>query len=229
MSALRRRILPRAVVQLSTVTWPRRLEAAVRRRLGREAVVRLYVAFDDPLSAVAMVGLAERLEGRRVRLIVVPVVARGISGDPAVDEKRRYAVNDARRLARRAGRVHLRDEPLAPSDCAFLAGWAASIRSDEARAGFCAAAFERLWMRSRGSVERDDYALIWSEHVAGPPPPESGDSPLIRTLRRGERSMRLRRLYDTPVAVVHGQWFFAHERLSQIGHRLDDLGWEAGA
>jgi hypothetical protein len=27
--------------------------------------------------------------------------------------------------------------------------------------------------------------------------------------------------------VVHGQWFFAHERLAQIEHRLDELGWAA--
>ena len=39
--------------------------------------------------------------------------------------------------------------------------------------------------------------------------------------------MRRRRLYDTPAAVVGGQWFFAHERLAQIGHRLDELGWRA--
>jgi 2-hydroxychromene-2-carboxylate isomerase len=44
-----------------------------------------------------------------------------------------------------------------------------------------------------------------------------------------ERRMRRRRLYDTPVAVVHGEWFFAHERLAQIEHRLDDLGWKAAA
>jgi len=30
---------------------------------------------------------------------------------------------------------------------------------------------------------------------------------------------------DTPAAWVHGQWFFAHDRLVQIGERLDDLGW----
>jgi hypothetical protein len=37
--------------------------------------------------------------------------------------------------------------------------------------------------------------------------------------------MKRRRLYDTPVAVFAGQWFFAHERLPQIEYALDELGW----
>lgn len=48
-------------------------------------------------------------------------------------------------------------------------------------------------------------------------------------MARSERSFRLRRLYDTPVAVVHGRWYFAHERLEQIAQRLDDLGWTDAA
>ena len=39
--------------------------------------------------------------------------------------------------------------------------------------------------------------------------------------------MRRRGGYDTPAAWVHGQRFFAHDRLVQIGERLDDLGWTA--
>ena len=217
---LQRRVLPRMVVRLSTVTWPRRLEAALRRRLGLRAVVRLYVAFDDPHSAVAALGLATRLRERPVRLHVVPVVARGIPDDPAVHEKRRYAVQDAARLARRDGREHLRVDPVPAAECRFLAEWAASIPDADVRARFTVAALERLWVRSRGRIERDDYALVFREVLGGAPPADG-----TAALRRGERSMRRRRLYDTPVAVVHGQWFFAHERLAQIEHRLDELGW----
>ena len=47
-------------------------------------------------------------------------------------------------------------------------------------------------------------------------------------MRRNERLMRRRRPYDTPAAWVHGQWFFAHDRLAQIAARLDELGWTAG-
>ena len=46
-------------------------------------------------------------------------------------------------------------------------------------------------------------------------------------MRRNEKLMRRRRPYDTPAAWVHGQWFFAHDRLVQIGERLDSLGWKA--
>jgi 2-hydroxychromene-2-carboxylate isomerase len=212
------------VVRLSEVRRPRRAEAALRRALGRPGVVRLYVAFDDPHSAVAALGLGDRLAGRRVRLVVVPVVARGIAGDPAAQEKRRYAVVDARRLARRDGRELSRQDPVRADDCAFLAEWAAAIRSRRARAAFCAAALERLWLGSRGRIDRGDYVALWREHVGGWPPTDGSAA-----LRRCERSMRRRRLYDTPVAVVHGQWFFAHERLGQIAHRLDELGWRAGA
>ena len=40
--------------------------------------------------------------------------------------------------------------------------------------------------------------------------------------------MRRRGPYDTAAAWVHGQWFFAHDRVEQIGHRLDELGLDGG-
>jgi hypothetical protein len=100
---LQRRVIPRLVVALSTVTRPARARAALRRMLGRPGRVELYVAVDDPASAVAFVDLTERLRGRRVELDVRPVVERGIPGDPAVEAKRAYALVDARRLAARRG------------------------------------------------------------------------------------------------------------------------------
>jgi hypothetical protein len=56
-----------------------------------------------------------------------------------------------------------------------------------------------------------------------PGKPPAGDA------RRAERSMRRRGLYDTPVAVLAGEWFFAHERVATIAERLDELGWRAAA
>jgi 2-hydroxychromene-2-carboxylate isomerase len=212
------------VVALSTVRRPGRAAAALRRALGRGGRVRLYVAFDDAYSAVATLGLADRVAGRRVALIVEPVSARGIAGDPAVDAKRRYAVVDARRLARRAGLELMRTEPVPPEATAFLARWTAAAPAGPRRAAFAVAAMRLLWLASDGPVECEPYAVLWREHVGGEPPaPDAGD------VGRGERGMRLRGLYDTPVAIVHGQWFFAHERLPQIGHRLDELGWTVAA
>lgn len=202
---LQRRVMPRLVVRLSTVDRHHRWAAAIRRRLGGSATVRLFIAFDDPASAVALVGLAGRLRGRRVRLIVEPVVERGIPGDPAVEDKRRYAVIDAARLARRQDRTLARTEPVAAHAVADLAAAAAGIADQRKRTAFCVAAMEHLWFGA-----------------ADAPAHEPADP---AALRRSERSFGRRRLYDTPVAVVHGRWFFAHERLAQIEERLDDLGW----
>ena len=127
---IQRRLMPRAIVALSTVRLPGRIAATVRRSLGRSATVRLYLAFDDPYSAVALLGLAERVGGRRARLLVEPVVERGIPGDPAAERKRDYAVLDSRRLARRAGLELSRREPVSAAATAFLADWAAAIPRD---------------------------------------------------------------------------------------------------
>ena len=126
-------MIPRLIVGLSTISVAepaRRARAARARRRG--ACVELFVAFDDPESAVALLGLAERLAGRRAELVVEPVVERGIPGDPAVEAKRRYAIADARRLARRQRLELSRAEPLAPSETAFLAAWASATRGEAA-------------------------------------------------------------------------------------------------
>jgi 2-hydroxychromene-2-carboxylate isomerase len=216
---IRRRAMPRIVVALSTVHAHRRLAARVRRVLGGQAVVRVYVAFDDPSSAVALLGLAERIEHRRVRLLVEPVVRRGIPDDPAADAKRRYAMVDSSRLARRSELELSRSEPLAASDTAFLAEWAASLPA-AARLGFCAAAMRRVWFESDGAIRSEDFQELWREY-GGNGVPSSGKA------LAGEQQMKRRRLYDTPVAVVHGQWHFAHERLAAIDRWLDELGWTA--
>ena len=220
-----RRLVPRVIVSLSTVRAPRRAAARMRRLLGGAARVELFVAFDDAYSAVAVLGLADRTARRRADLVLEPVVVRGIPGDPAAEAKRSYALVDARRLARRDGVTLSRSEPLPAEATAFLATWAAAAPRGPARTAFCVAAMRRLWCESDGPVEAAQFAPLFRDHVGGEPPPVSG----APSAADSERRMRRRRLYDTPVAVVHGQWFFAHERLPQIEHRLDELGWGATA
>lgn len=220
---LQRRVIPRAIVALSTVRLPRRIAAAARRALRGRATVRLFVAFDDAQSAVAVIGIVPRLARRRARLVIEPVVRRGIPGDPAAEDKRRYAVVDAGRLLRRDGHAMSRTAPIAAGEVAFLAAWAAAAPPGP-RAGFTEAAMRELWLASDGRVDRERMATLYRDHVGAAPPADGGGGPA-----RHERAMRRRRLYDTPVAVVHGQWFFAHERLGQIEHRLDELGWRAQA
>ncbi len=217
---LTRRMLPRAVVALSQVSWPSRLGASARRAVGRRGCVELFFAFDDPCSALALLDLAERVARRDARLVLKPVVTRGIEGDPAADKKRRYAITDARRLARRAGLVLRRTEPVAADITAFLAEWAAAAPQGPALTRFCVAALERLWFGTDGPVDQDEYIELWHREF-GWDPSTAGTDPV----RRNERLMRRRRPYDTPAAWVHGQWYFAHDRLVQIGERLDSLGW----
>ncbi len=220
---LSRRVLPSAVIALSRIDWPARLGAAARRALGRRGRVELFFAFDDPCSAIAVIDLAERVSGRDVLLALDPVVERGIPGDPAVERKRRYAIDDARRLARRLGLVLARTEPLSAEDTRFLARWAASAPQGPSLERFCVNALRQLWLASDGPVDPGMYAAAWREEFGSPPPA----MPDERAIRRNERLMKRRGPYDTPAAWVHGQWFFAHDRLVQIGERLDDLGWTA--
>lgn len=214
-----RRLVPRVIVKLSTVRAPRRAAARLRRLLGGSGRVELFVAFDDAYSAIAVLGLADRTARRRVNLVLEPVVRRGIPGDPAAEAKRSYVLVDARRLARRDGVTLSRGAPLPAEATAFLAAWAASVPRGPVRTAFCVAAMRHLWCESDGPVDPAGYAELFREHVGCEPPAEAAGAV------DSERRMRRRRLYDTPVAVVHGQWFFAHERLPQIEHRLDELGW----
>jgi 2-hydroxychromene-2-carboxylate isomerase len=200
-------VLPRLVVALSQVTGPARAGAAVRRALGGRGRVELYVALDDPCSAVALEDLAARLAGRPADLVVLPVVARGIDGDPAVQDKRRYALADARRLAARRGLALSRDHPLDATATGEEAARVAGIADDRERLAACRAVSAALWL-------------------GGDRPPPAG-SPDAGALRRNERRMRRRGPYDTPAAVVGGRWFFAHDRPAQIVDWLDELGWRA--
>jgi 2-hydroxychromene-2-carboxylate isomerase len=212
-----RRWVPRAIVAASQVSWPGRLDAAARRAAGRHGRVELFFAFDDPCSAVAVLDIAERLAGRPVILRLTPVVVRGPRDDPATAAKRRYAVTDARRLARRLGLELGRTEPLPAGDTAFLAAWTAGAPHGPARRRFCSDALTRLWFTDDEPVRRAAYADLWP----GDTRPSDDDAPV----RAAERRMRRRGPYDTPAAVIGRRWYFAHDRPAQIAGRLDELGW----
>lgn len=219
-----RRLLPRVVVKSSRADGLARLGASARHRLGRRGRVELYFAFDDPWSAVAVLDLAEQLRTRDVLLDLRPIVKRGIPGDPAADLKRRYALDDARRLAARSGLALAATEPRDPRATGFLAEWVASGTQGPALTRFCVEAVRRLWFELDAAARPADFAELWREQTGGDPGPPGAAG----RVRRNERKMCLRGIYDVPAAWVHGQWFFAHERSAQIGARLDDLGWPAG-
>ncbi|HET6509150.1 MAG TPA: hypothetical protein VFG42_20310 [Baekduia sp.] len=225
MSRLTRRVLPRAVVAASRIEAPARGAARLRRALGRRGRVELYFAFDDPCSAVAVIDLAERLARFDVTLAPRPVVARGIAGDPAAGQKREHAIVDANRLAARSGRALARDAPVAPEEVAFLARWVATAEApSRALTAFCVAAATRLWMMpaETDAVEPEGYAALWRAAFGGADPPPLGE---VDPVRRNERRMARRKMYDTPAAYSHGRWWFAHDRPAQIAAWLDTLGW----
>lgn len=203
---LRRSVVPSTIIRLSAIDGPAKAAAALRRAAGGRGRVELYVAFDDPCSAVALVDLAERLRDRPADLVVLPVVQRGIPGDPAVEAKRTHAITDARRIARRSGRTLSRDEPLDPEAVAGLAARAMALDGEE-RLRFCVYACEALWL-------------------GGPPVDDAGPAD-AEAVRANERRMARRGPYDTPAAVIGRDWWFAHDRLEQLAERLDDLGWRA--
>jgi 2-hydroxychromene-2-carboxylate isomerase len=220
---LERRILPGLVVSLARVSWPARAGAAARRRLGRQGEVELFFSFDDPCSAIAMIDLSERLAGRDARLVLRPVVSRGIPGDPAVKQKRRHAIVDARRLARRSGLALARSEPLSGKDTGFLAGWVAAAPPGPALQRFAIAAMRRLWLEGDGSVDEAEHEASWRAELGSSPPAAQGPG----AVARNEALMKKRGPYDVPAAWVHGRWFFAHDRPAQIAEWLDELGWKA--
>jgi len=215
-----RRLLPRIVVAESRVDVVSRASAAARRRMGRHGTVELFFAFDDPWSAVSLLDLAGRVPRHGARLVVRPVIDRGIADDPAVELKRRYALTDAKRLAERLGLVLTRSEPWDPIGANLLAEWVACAPQGPTLTRFCVEATRRLWFSGEG---RPDLGGLWRE--------EMGNQARIdgaKAVRRNERRMRMRGIYDVPAAWVHGQWFFAHDRPAQIEQRLNDLGWTAG-
>lgn len=188
---------------------------------GRRGEVELFVAFDDPNSALALVELDRRLAGRRVDLSVRPVLHRDMEGDPAVEAKRAYAVVDAGRLAERYGLELSRSAPVAAAETAFLGEWVAAAGSRGR--DFAVSAAKEVWFESAAgaAVDREGLARTFSLAVGGVPASDGS-----ARVRANEKLMKRRGAYAVPMAFVHGRLFFAHERLDQICDELDLLGWK---
>jgi 2-hydroxychromene-2-carboxylate isomerase len=222
---LRRSLLPRAVIASGSIDWPHRLGARLRRGLGGRGRIELYFAFDDPYSAIAFPGLVQLAVAHNQVLALYPVTERGIAGDPAAEQRRLHAVTDSRRLARRDGRSLSRGLPLQPADTAFLAAWTESQRGHAAQPAFVAAALEQLWFRSSGPVREADYLPLFRDCFQQAPPAAGQLAALQAGLASNRQALLRRGHWESPAARVAGQWFFAHERIPQIGARLAAMGW----
>lgn len=217
---LRRAVAPRLVVGLSRLRGVQRLRAALQRLAGRRPRIELYFAFDDPYAAVALPGLIALAQRHAAALELYPLLERGIEDDPAALPRRRHAVEDARRLAPRQGLALARTQPHAADACAFLAHWTEALRGHAAMVPFAAAALDAIWNRDTAPDEAA-LAALHRQLVGQEPASERHDAALydnhVLLLRRGH--------WESPAARVGGEWFFAHERLPQIGDHLRALGW----
>lgn len=212
---LRRAVGPRVVV--ATSRW--RLRAAAYRLLKRRPRIELFFAFDDPYSAIALPGLIQIARARKAELKLVPLLERGIDGDPAADKRRLHAVTDSRRLALRDGRSLSRTAPLAAGDCAFLASWAAAAQSHEGLPAFAAAALQQLWFSSAsGQPQAADFQALHVQHLGAPPAANTNGA--LAALAQNRKHLHKLGHWETPAAYIAGEWFFAHERLPQIDAHL---------
>lgn len=213
--------VPGLILALAKVRAPAKAAAALRRLTGRRGLIEVFVAFDDPSSALAIVELDRRLARRRVDLVVRPVLNRDLAGDPAIEAKRAYAVTDTQRLARRYDLALTRTEPLSGSELAFVGEWVAACQAADGTR-FAVVAASRIWFEPEASIDRAAMAELFTQTVGGPPPGSGAEA-----VRANEKIAKRKLVYAAPMASVHGRLFFAHERLDQIGEELDLLGWKA--
>ena len=217
---LTRRVGPRLLIASAGVKPAPKLAAKLLRNRGGSDQVELFFAFDDPLSAVALLDLSQRLGAYQSDLVALPVVDRGMVGDPAVEWKRNYAILDATRLAARTGIKFARQEKIAPQSVRYLAEWVSAREPHPSVTAFCVDAVRAIWVDGVDPTDQAHFVRIWDERV-GVAAPGPGTGRVVAN----EQRMAKRGPYDVPAAWVRGQWFFAHERGERLAETLNELGW----
>lgn len=219
---LRRAAAPRIVVATSRMRWSQRCGAALRRALKMQRSIDLFFAFDDPYAAIAFPGLINIAVSNKTALNLLPLIQRGIDGDPAAAQRSAHAITDSRRLAMRDGRTLIRNAPLSAKDCAFLALWTSAAAQHPKAQDFVAAALKQLWFANNDVPTPEAYAALYLAHIGTPPPDISTD---LQAMLTGN-ALRLKQLghWESPAVRVAGEWYLAHERLEQINAHLRALG-----
>lgn len=220
---LSKALVPRLILAVDRTRWPGRLRARTSRLIGGRGRVELYFAYDDPYAAVALRPLLDVVARHRAELVLYPLIERGITGDPALAQRRQYAIVDGQRLAQRQGRALARRALLSPADTAFLAGWTEAARGHPRLAEFACAALEQIWYTGDGPIRSGDFAES-HRNILGMNPPEDTAAAGAALAESARRLLKLGH-WESPAARIGREWFFAHERLAQIEERLTDLGW----
>lgn len=219
---LRRAVAPRIVVSTSRWRGMQNSRAALRRILGLPQVIELFFAFDDPYAAIGLPGLIRIAAAHNAQLKLTPLTTRGIDGDPAARQRSVHAITDSRRLAQRDSRSLRRSAPLPAHDAAFLAAWTIAAGGHPQCNAFVAAALEKLWFGSDELPVPENYAALYQTHIGVPPP--AANAAHAEQLARNSKRLHQLGHWESPVARVGGEWFFAHERLQQIDARLSAMG-----
>ena len=210
-------------------TWERQETLAkgaarAQRLIGGRASIEFYFTFDSPYSAVALAPLVEIAERRRAELQAFAVGQHGIQGDPDADMRKAYEILDAGRLLRRQGRSLTRTRPIPASEVRELTLLGEAARRAGKGNDFAAAALEKLWCED-GDVppQLADYEALYRDVVGKSP--GNALNKLTSAITDNEKRLDRKGHWEVPTALVGGQWFFAHERLTQIDAWLGELGW----
>ncbi|MDC3952690.1 hypothetical protein [Polyangium jinanense] len=225
LERIKRGLVMRAVVAAEDAALGHALRVRLRHALGRPARVELYFAFDDPCAAVAFRPLRDVLRRRFVHVSLFPLVSRGIENDPAAAHRAPYALVDARRLARRTGRVLERSEPISAASIAYLARLTESLRKGPHQADFAEAALDAVWFGERLPAPSDMHALFQRITGASPSSTFRNDAALDRALAKNHARLVERGHWESPACWVEGAWYLAHERITQIDERLAKDGF----
>jgi 2-hydroxychromene-2-carboxylate isomerase len=218
----KRSLVPSAAISVLESMLSTRVRAGIVRVAKLRVRAELYFAFDDPYSAIAFAEVAELAEERSVDLSLFPILDRGVPGESNDDQRRRYAVVDARRLARRRQRRLSRNAPVARNEISNLTMWAEAARERGKLEEFSGEVFDRLWFRNEVGVDFGEAYAIYGRIVGGTPP-RNLTKYRARVAANSGR-LRQRGHWDAPALWVEGKWFFAHERLEQAADYMSQLG-----
>ncbi len=217
-------LLPRTILKIDHIKMKNRMVPTLERALGLVGKVELYFAFDDPYAAIAVPKIFKMLTNRDVEPAFYPIVRRGIENDPDLDKRRAYAMEDARRLAASLGMEIIRKEAPTSEETAFVAAWAEAGREDGDEYFFIEKALSYIW-KSNDAINRENITEVYLDAFDQDPPDDF--SVYEARVRKNEKRLVKKGHWESPAALVYGQWYFAHERLDQIAERLDYLGRRA--
>ncbi len=219
---IKRALGPRLLITYFKFKMKRRTRPTLQRLFGQPGSIDLFFAFDCPYSLVALTGLYEILDERSVVLNLFPVINRGIENDPDIELRRSYSIKDAARMSKRKDIEIKRTAPLDPDQTGFLAALSEAGRGP--RGGELIFRFlEKVWSFSGPEIQEEPFYALYEE-IIGEAPPEDLEGP-YQKIRENEALLKKKGHWEVPSLLVYGEWYFAHERITQIEERLNYLGW----